>query len=95
MIVDDRTRVTIAPDVLVQPLEGESVLLNMESGTYFGLNRVGTRMWEAVTTAPNLAHAIQTLLGAYDVPPPTLRSDLRELLEQLVRKGLVRVETQP
>jgi len=95
MTLNDKTRIMVAPDVLVQPLEGESILLSMQSGTYFGLNRVGTRMWQAVTTAPSLADAVQALATTYDAPTATLRADLHELLHQLLQKGLVRVETQP
>ena len=45
-------RASIPPDVLLQELQGESVLLNLSSGRYFGLNGVGTRMWQtgSVTT---------------------------------------------
>ena len=75
--------------VLVRELGGESVLLNLESGTYFGLDGVGTRMWARVTTASSVQEAFEALCGEYEVPPVELRRDLGTLLAGLVEKGLL------
>ena len=45
------TQVEVPEDVLVQQVEGQSALLHLGSEQYFGLDEVGTRMWEAITTA--------------------------------------------
>ncbi len=75
--------------VLVRELEGESVLLNLDSETYFGLDEVGTRMWVSLTTAPSIEAAFETLKGEYDVAPEKLRDDLEALIGQLLEKGLL------
>jgi Coenzyme PQQ synthesis protein D (PqqD) len=77
--------------VLVRFLEGESVLLNLETERYFGLDKTGTRMWQLVTASPNIDAAYQELLGEYDVEPELLRSNLTELLGRLVDNGLLQV----
>jgi coenzyme PQQ synthesis protein D (PqqD) len=77
--------------VLVRFLEGESVLLNLETERYFGLDETGTRMWQLVTASPNIGAAYQELLGEYDVEPELLRSNLTELLGRLVDNGLLQV----
>jgi len=84
-------RAVVAADVLVQELQGESVLLNVRSGRYFGLDEVGTRMWAALTTAESLRAACDTLAGEYDVEPERLERDLRSLVEKLAEHGLVEV----
>jgi hypothetical protein len=89
MTVDLAARVTIAPDVLIQHLDDESVLLNVRSGKYFGLDSVGTRAWQLVTTAPTVADALTSMASEYDVGYDVLRSDVEELLSQLVNLGLV------
>ena len=48
--------------VLVRELEGESVLLNLDSEAYFGLDEVGTRMWAVLTTSPTIQAAYDELL---------------------------------
>jgi len=77
--------------VLVRFLDQESVLLNLETEKYFGLDETGTRMWQLVTTAPNINAAYQELLAEYDVHPELLRENLTELVGHLVEHGLLQV----
>jgi len=77
--------------VLVRFLDQESVLLNLETEQYFGLDETGTRMWQLVTTSPNIDAAYQGLLEEYDVQPELLRENLSELLGHLVEHGLLQV----
>jgi hypothetical protein len=84
-------RVRVPPDVLVQELAGESVLLNLKNEHYFGLDDVGTSMWKSLTAAPNIAAAHQALLTEFDVDAEQLRDDLKRLVEQLVEHGLAEI----
>lgn len=77
--------------VLVRLLDQESVLLNLETEQYFGLDETGTRMWKLVTTSPNIDTAYKELLAEYDVQPEMLRENLTELLSHLVEHGLLQV----
>ena len=77
--------------VLVRLLDQESVLLNLETEQYFGLDETGTRMWQLVTTSPNIDAAYEALLEEYDVQPEMLRQNLTELLGHLVEHGLLQV----
>jgi coenzyme PQQ synthesis protein D (PqqD) len=84
-------RASVPSHVLVRFLEDESVLLNLETERYFGLDATGTRMWKAVTAAPEIKAAYEELLREYDVDPELLRSNLTELLGQLEGNGLLEV----
>ena len=86
-----RERVAAPEHVLVRLLDQESVLLNLETERYFGLDQTGTRMWQLVTSSPNIETAYQELLAEYDVEPELLRDNLTELLDRLVEHGLLRV----
>jgi hypothetical protein len=77
--------------VLVRILEQESVLLNLETEQYFGLDETGTRMWQLVTTSPSIDAAYQELLAEFDVEPELLRANFVELLSRLVDSGLLEV----
>jgi hypothetical protein len=81
----------VPADVLTQELQGESVLLNVHSGRYFGLDDVGTRMWSVLTTAESLKAARDALLAEYNVDAERLEHDLRTLVEKLVEHGLIEV----
>ena len=84
-------RVLVPSHVLVRFLDKESVLLNIETERYFGLDETGTRMWQLVTLAPKIGVAYQQLLDEYDVAPQLLRENLIDLLNRLVENGLLQI----
>jgi hypothetical protein len=86
-------RVEVPKHVLVRSLEKESVLLNLDAECYYGLDETGTRMWQVVTTAPNIQNAYEQLLGEFDVEAEPLRQNLSELLGKLVDNGLLRIHS--
>jgi hypothetical protein len=74
--------------VLFRELEGESVLLDLESGVYFGLNGVGTRIWGLLGEQGSLRSVYERLLDEYDVAPSRLEWDLLGLATDLCDRGL-------
>lgn len=82
-------RARVPKHVLVRVLDRESVLLNLETERYFGLDETGTRMWQVATAAPNVEAAYQGLLEEFDVAPELLQNNLSELLDKLVEHGLL------
>jgi len=84
-------RVVVPSYVLIRHLDGESVLLNLETEKYFGLDGTGTRMWEIATRALSVEAAYEKLSEEFDVEPEVLRNHLAELLGQLVENGLLKV----
>lgn len=89
MTVSLDSQVVIKPDVLVNEVAGEAVILDLNSERYFGLDEVGTRMWSVLTTAPTVQAAYDTLLEEYEVEPERLKQDIDELLGKLADQGLV------
>jgi hypothetical protein len=77
--------------ILVRFLDRESVLLNLETERYFGLDETGTRMWQLATDSPSIDAAYEKLLSEFDVEPELLRSNFLELLNRLVDNGLLQV----
>ena len=88
-----RDSITIPDDVLFRELDGEAVLLNLESGIYFGLNGVATRMWQLMVEHRSLAAVLDTLTAEYDADQKVLEVDLLELGRQLCANGLATVST--
>ena len=70
---------------------GEAVILNIDSGIYFGLNPVGTRIWELVQQPISMQSIQQTVLNEYDVDPERCEQDVQRLLGKLLEAGLVEV----
>lgn len=86
-----KNRVTVLENILFRELEGEAVILNLDSECYLGLDDVGTRMWTVLTTSDSIQAAFDTLLGEYDIEANVLLTDLLDLIEKLIDNGLVRV----
>jgi hypothetical protein len=84
-------RVGVPSHVVVRELDGEAVILNLDTEEYFGLDEVGTSMWNALTTAASIDAACEVLEQEFDVDGATLRGDLGNLVAQLSERGLVDV----
>ncbi len=82
-------RVGVPEHVATRDLHGELVLLNFDSEIYFGLDEIGSRMWEVLSQAPSIEAGVQALLGEFDVEEERLRADVQRLLGELVGGGLV------
>ena len=89
MKIPTTSKISVPDGVLVQELQGESVLLNVNTENYYGLDEVGTRMWSVLREAPSIADAIDTLLDEYEVERATLESDVSDLLAELLEKKLI------
>jgi Coenzyme PQQ synthesis protein D (PqqD) len=87
-------RFHIADDVVFRDLAGESVLLNLSTGTYFGLDAVGTRLWNLIAEHGSTASVIETLLAEYDVDALRLQKDVEALIDQLLAKGLLTTDAE-
>ena len=85
------SHVEVPSDVLFQELKGEAVLLNLETERYYGLDSVGTRMWELLAVDGDVAGAFEQLSKEYDVPPDVLRRDMAGLIAKLAQLGLLKV----
>lgn len=84
----------ISDDVVFRILGDEAVILNLASGVYFGLDSVGTRMWQLMSEHASKDKVVEALLGEYEVEEKKLRDDLDDLIRQLSEKGLVKTDGQ-
>jgi len=91
MLISFAERLILPEDVLISNVQGESVLLNLNSERYFGLDEVGTRMLSVLTTSNSIQTAFEALLEEYDVENEALRRDLGDLIDRLVDQGLLEV----
>ena len=85
-------KVTFADTVFAQEVDGEMVLLDMESENYFGLDEVGTAIWQAMQEKETLKEVFEVLLDQYEVEADMLENDLSDFVSKLVESGLVKVE---
>lgn len=82
----------IVPDTtLIQESSGEAVILGLASESYYGLNSVGTRMWNALINADSIQEAYDKLSAEFDVDQTTLRSDMEAFIADLIESQLIQI----
>ena len=86
-------KVSIPAQVMARQVGEETVILDLASGTYFGLDPVGARIWELLGEGRALADVCEVMLDEYEVSRDELERDLSELLDTLVDKGLTKIES--
>ena len=92
MTISFSDRVTVPDEILISNLQDESVVLNLNSERYFGLDNVGTRMFSVLTNSESIDAAYESLAQEYNVDRQMLRDDLIVLIENLLRQGLITIE---
>ncbi len=81
--------VAIPAGVVFRDLGGESVLLHLGSGRYYGLNEVGTLIWKSLADGVALSEIEKTILEEYDASPDQVRRDVHGILEELQSQELL------
>ena len=81
--------VQVPKDVVCREIQGEAVLLNLATGIYFGLDPVGTRVWQLIGEQGSTEKIAEAMLAEYEVDDRRLRQDLDDLIRQLRDKVLV------
>lgn len=83
-------RLAINESVVSAELDEEVILLNVETGVYFGLDAIGTTIWSAIEKGATEDEIFAQLSAEYEVEPNQLRSDLSNFIAALTEQGLVR-----
>ena len=89
--MDPDTKLVIPSQVMSREVGDETVILDLGSGMYFGLDPVGARIWRLLSEGQALESIVTTLHGEYNVDEDQLRQDVTELVNELVSRGLAEV----
>lgn len=84
-------RIEVNQSIVCAELDQEMVLLNVETGKYFGLDSTGTRIWELLADGADEEGIVAALLNEYEVDPIQLRRDVSGFLASLSEKNLVQL----
>lgn len=84
-------KVKFNEEVLFQNLEDGAVLLNINTEQYFGLDEVGTSIWNSLNETDSVEETYQKLLDEYEVEPEQLNKDLHDLINKLAEHQLLSI----
>jgi len=85
-------RVTIGDQVFAEQVDNETVLLELDSGRYFGLDPVGSRLWQLLVELGSTEAVAQAAHREYDISLEQLTQDIDALVGALAEHKLVVVE---
>ena len=92
-MVSHQSVVTVTKDQVSCSLGDEAAILNTKKGIYYGLDPIGAQIWNLLQVPCKVGDIHQLLLNEYDVEPERCRCDLLALLEDLLRAGLIEVQS--
>lgn len=85
------SKIVVSKDVVSCDLGGETAMLDMKEGVYYGLNEMGTIIWDLIQKPITIQEIIDKILAEYDVDEETCYSDLTELVQEMLDNGLVEI----
>jgi Coenzyme PQQ synthesis protein D (PqqD) len=80
----------INDSVVFAEVDNEAVLLNVETGVYFGLDEIGTEIWNLLSAGASEGEVVDKLLREYEVGLEQLSTDVGDFIAKLESHGLVR-----
>jgi hypothetical protein len=92
VIALDRITVVAASDHVFGDLDGEAVILHLSNGVYYGLNSVGTRVWNLIQSPISASQILEVLLAEYEVDAAVCEKELLDLLNGLSDRGLITIK---
>jgi hypothetical protein len=93
MKVSPDSIVVVSKDQMASDVAGETVILGLTAGRYYGLDAVGARVWQIIQTPTAVSDVRRTILSEYDVEPERCEADLLTLLQKMADAGLVEVRS--
>ncbi len=85
------SKIVVSKDVVSCDLGGETAMLDMKEGIYYGLNEMGTIIWELIQKPITLKEIVDNILEEYEVDEETCYTDTVELIKEMEKNGLVEI----
>lgn len=89
--ISDETKVCVSDQQVSTEVGGEAVILNFDAGAYYGLDKVGARIWELLRSPVTVPELCDHVTAEFDVERGRCESDVRALLSELADAGLIDV----
>jgi hypothetical protein len=89
MKLDSTSIITASKDQLASDIGGETVILGLTAGRYYGVDAVGARVWHLIQAPARVADVCAAIVAEYEVEPARCEADVLELLRRMLDAGLV------
>ena len=91
-IIESKNRIILNQELLQSEIDGETIMMSIDNGKYYGLNTVASRIWEIIKEEPLFSELITKLVEEYNIDSLKCESDTKEFLANLIENKLIRIE---
>ena len=89
MAISNKSKWIQNPDIIDNQIDDETVMMDVEKGAYFGLDPVGSIIWETMKKPHGIDDVVANLLQEYDVTAKQCEADITPFLERLIKTNLL------
>jgi len=86
------TTICQTKDIVASDIDGEVVMMSIENGAYYGIDSIGSRIWELIETPCKVSDLIKLLLEEFDVDRPTCERDVLKFLAELQKNNTILIQ---
>ena len=90
-LLSGQSSAVVSTDQLSTQLGDEVVILGLKDSVYYGLSKVGTRVWQLLQTPHPIEEIVDVVVAEYTVTRETAEADVMKLLADLHARGLVAI----
>ncbi|MDS4022951.1 MAG: lasso peptide biosynthesis PqqD family chaperone [Candidatus Competibacter sp.] len=88
-LLDPHTRFARNPDLVAAEVDGETVMMSIDKGEYYGLNAVGSRIWELLESPNSINALCDQLIEEFDVDAEQCRTEVLTFAGELLEQGVI------
>ena len=92
-VITDATRLRRKPGLVGADVADDAILLDIDSGYFFQLNRTGSKIWSLVAEPQDLRTLCDRMAGSFRIDPETCRRDVTEFVADLLERGVLEIES--
>jgi hypothetical protein len=89
LVIEADSQFVRNPDLIATDMDGDTVMMSIERGEYYGVSGVGTRIWELLETPKTVAQIIASLCAEFEVDEATCQADVERFIQDLVDNGMI------
>lgn len=86
-----QTRYQRSPEMVHSSIDGEVVMMSVDKGEYYGLNAMGSRIWELLEKPHSLEELCRELMSGFEVDQETCQAEVSRFLSEIADQKLVAV----
>ena len=89
--INNQDRIILNQELLQSEIDGETIMMSIDNGKYYGLNTVASRIWEIIKEEPLFAEIVEKLLSEYDIDKAQCETETKDFLVKLIENKLIKL----